>query len=338
LGELSFTPSDGCTQSSEVNVSAVIQPENYNVEYLSGNLTIENADLHIEVESTFISEGDATPTNFEVLTTGLVCGDSDSDITNFVITDQNGIVQTGNLTRGSYTINVDISALVGYDFYNISQTAGSIFVNPVVGCNDRIRASDICKSPATLADFRQITTKLQFEYTNDLDVPIFIPNGPKNILKGNAFFIGSPPELFLPGTHTFEIYTNGGRLQWEVKTPGCTSASKSANGSNADPCSNSTKSTIQIGETSSEDLNLGNQKPILYPNPVNDALNIVFTDQSGLAKIEVFDQTGRVLIKEQLLLNTTSRLQLNISSVTPGLLFVRYEREGKSHIFKVLKK
>ena len=268
-------------------------------------MTIENAELHLEIGSSFISAGDTLPTNFNVIASGLVCDDTSPNINNFIIFDQNGVPQTGNLDGGSYEVFADISNLLGYDNYTITQTPGLLFVNPLVGCDDRIKASGICESSMTLADNPSIVSLLRFEYTNRLDVPIYIPIGSNNLLKGNAQYIGSPPELFLPGTHTFDIYTNGGRLQWEVITQGCNSASKSANGSNADPCDESSSSTSnQSTQEDAEDsaqtqvYSETNPEPSktnyegqtrLYPNPVNDIVNLkaqLAKKQEYLAKLE----------------------------------------------------
>ncbi|MGB5364203.1 MAG: T9SS type A sorting domain-containing protein, partial [Aureibaculum sp.] len=346
--------SDACTDFSVIMVSPEIQPDNYNITYQAGSLTIEKADLIIEVSSSFITEGDLTPTNFSIVTTGLVCEDEPPVISNFVVTDEGGTIQTGNLAGGSYNVNADLSTLTGYDNYNITQTAGILFVNPVVGCNDRIKASGICQSPATLAGQPEITTRLQFEYTNGLDVPIFIPNGPKNILKGNAFFVGSPPELFLPGTHTYDIYTNGGRLQWEVKTQGCTSASKSANGSNADPCNVDT-TTSRVDNTTvpssnmniiEADINL-NTVPLItditeetriFPNPAGDIINLLVAERTGLARLIIFDHTGRALFKREYELDASSNFQIDISEFNPGILLFSYEHNGKRSVFIIVKK
>ncbi len=288
------------------------------------------------------------------MATGLVCADSSPAISNFIVTDQDGTIQTGNLAGGSYNVNADLSTLTGYDNYNITQTAGTLFVNPVVGCNDRIKASDLCQSQATLAGNPNIISLLRFEYTNRLDVPIYIPNGSNNRLKGNAQFVGFPPELFLPGTHTFDIYTNGGRLQWEVITQGCNNASKSANGSNADPCDESSTSsrststaeveakTEQPEESLESDLGILATNSVdqtkLYPNPATDVVNILVAEKTGNASLGIFDQTGGTLFKKEYQLNKSSNIQIDISVYKPGILFFIYQHNGKRSVYKIMKK
>ncbi len=248
LGDLTFTPDNACTQDDTISVSPELQVDNYNFSYNPGNLIIEKAALTLEIGSSFISAGDAIPTNFEIVVNGLVCDDVAPNISS-IVKDENGDVQTGSLDGGTYEVFADLSS---YNNYTITQIPGSLFVNPVVGCNDRIKASGLCQSPATLTGNPSVISLLRFEYTNKLDVPIFIPNGPNNRLKGNAQFVGSPPELFLPGTHTFDIYTK----QWEVITQGCSSASKSANGSNADPCDEATTASRNASETETSESDL----------------------------------------------------------------------------------
>ncbi|MCK5441932.1 MAG: T9SS type A sorting domain-containing protein, partial [Maribacter sp.] len=334
LGTLNFTPSDTCTPSTTIAISNTIQPDNYNLTYNTGNLTINKTALQIEVLSDFISEGSPTPSSFYTQINGLVCDDSIPTIDNFIIKDQNGTIQSGNLVAGEYSVFADISNLTGYDNYIISQSPGILYVNPAVGCNNRIKASDICKTPATISEHPEITTLLRFEYTNDLNVPIFIPNGSNNMLKGNAYFIGSPPELFLPGKHTFEIYTNGGRLQWEVITEGCNSASKSANGSNANPCGTSLQVSSKIfdqeEQTTTEQL-------ILYPNPSSDYVTIITGITSEPINVRIYNETGRTLLKKQYPSSNSSEIYIDVSKFNPGILYIGVEKDEETTFYKVIK-
>ena len=88
---------------------------------------------------------------------------------------------------------------------------------------------------ATLPGEPQINTLLRFEYNNRLSVPIYIPQGEKNQLFGDTYFVGEPPEVFYPGVHTFDIYTDGEKLQWKVTTDNCWWPSKSPKSTQAHP-------------------------------------------------------------------------------------------------------
>ncbi|MGY8916268.1 MAG: MBG domain-containing protein, partial [Flavobacteriales bacterium] len=149
LGDLSFTPSDACTSSTIIAINDPIQPDNYNITYTLGNLTINKAALNIEILSTFITAGNPAPSSFNTIINGLVCNDPTPNITSYVIKNKDGVIQTGNLIAGEYSVTANISNLSGYQNYSVTQVPGVLFVNPSVGCNDRIKASDICKSPFT---------------------------------------------------------------------------------------------------------------------------------------------------------------------------------------------
>ena len=334
LGPLSFTPDDGCTSDTVITVSPEVQPDNYAVTYVDGALTIDNADLTIEVLPAFIAEGDPLP-NFDTQVSGLVCNDPEPVITNFIILDQNGSPVSGTPDAGEYTVQADVSGLAGYDNYDITTIDGSLFVNPSVGCNDRIKASDICQEPASIPGEPAITTRLQFTYENRLDIPIYVPIGPNNKLKGNAYYVGSQPELFLPGTHTFEIFTDGGRLQWEIITPGCNSASKSANGSNADPCSTSGKTDVTDFD---ESIVIDEGISGIYPNPVETSIVFPMHGQRTSFSIKVFNEVGMLMLQKDYPENTYYDVTMDISMLKSGMLYFMVEKNGKREVHRIFKR
>lgn len=77
---------------------------------------------------------------------------------------------------------------------------------------------------------------------------------------------------------------------------------------------------------------------ILYPNPVNQELNIRF-DESGKTtyKIEVLNLLGGVIISETL--NTQSKVTvMDVGHLQPGIYFVRKSGKGSSMIRKFIKR
>ena len=154
--------------NSKINGFAVTPFKDNKLPKIERNIT--NLILPFTDEWTVLWGGDTKELNYHVIS------QAEKNAFDFVIKDKNGHIQTGNCLAGEYLVYADISSLVGYENYNITQIPGELFVNPSVGCNNRIRASDLCSSSFTMADRPEITTKLLFEYTNKLDVPIFIPN------------------------------------------------------------------------------------------------------------------------------------------------------------------
>ena len=329
FGTLLYSPTDGCDFGTTTSVTSQVQPANYNVTYVEGDLTIENTDLTIQVNGeAFIDIGDPIPSNFSISAQGLVCDDPIPVVNNFIIVDASGNPVSGNLQEGVYDVQADLGSLVGYEFYNVSQTAGKLYVNPVVGCNDRVRASDLCRLPASLPGDSKINTKLTFTYENRAGVPIYVPFGTReNKLKGNAYFVGEAPSLFLPGVHTFEIYTDGRALQWEVITPGCNSASKSPNGSNANPCDTSVALSSNV-EVDSFTREFSENTPKAYPNPATDYLTLFVGDMDGAVRVTVFDEVGRQLMTREYTAEGQDEVYLDISGLKEGILMIRTENQG----------
>ena len=313
-----------------------MQPANYNVTYVEGDLTVENAELNIIVSGTsYIDQGDPIPDTFGVTVEGLECNDPTPFINNFTIVDASGNPVTGDLAEGVYDVIADLSDLSGYEFYNINQTPGKIYVNPSVGCNERIQTSDLCQSPANLQAEPRITTLLRFTYNNRTDVPIYVPRGRDNQLKGNAYFVGDLPELFLPGEHIFEIYTDGRKLQWEIRTPGCGSVSKSPSGSNASPCGTSlTSNSVEVDSFNRE---LDANAPKAYPNPATDYLTLFVGDMAGDVRVTVFDEVGRQLMARDYTAEGQDEVYLDISALKEGILMIRTENQGESTVFRIIK-
>jgi hypothetical protein len=338
FGTLLYNPTDGCDFGMTTSVVSQVQPENYNVNYVDGNLTVLNADLTIQISGeAFIDIGDEIPNSFSVTTQGLVCNDPAPAISNFIIVDSFGNPVTGILEEGVYDVQADLGSLTGYEFYNISQTPGKLYVNPVVGCNDRVRASDLCRLPASLPGDSRINTKLTFTYENRSGVPIYIPFGTReNKLKGNAYVVGEAPSLFLPGTHTFEVFTDGRAIQWEVITPGCNSASKSPNGSNANPCDTSVALNSNV-EVDSFTREFGDNIPKAYPNPATDYLTLFVGDMEGAVRVTVFDEVGRQLMARDYTAEGQDEVYLEISALKEGILMIRTENQGESTVFRIIK-
>jgi Secretion system C-terminal sorting domain len=60
----------------------------------------------------------------------------------------------------------------------------------------------------------------------------------------------------------------------------------------------------------------------IYPNPVNDVLRITVDDAAGLnADVQVLNMQSQLLINKKL--NTIQPLQLNVSSLTAGIYFIK---------------
>lgn len=67
----------------------------------------------------------------------------------------------------------------------------------------------------------------------------------------------------------------------------------------------------------------------LFPNPVKNTMNFSFAKQQGILHVEVFDVTGGLVFKEEVLINGTS-LQLNLpSTIRNGIYQVKIKNNNK---------
>ncbi|MBT8311881.1 MAG: T9SS type A sorting domain-containing protein, partial [Flavobacteriaceae bacterium] len=159
----------------------------------------------------------------------------------------------------------------------------------------------------------------------------------ENFFKGNAYFEGAAPSFFQPGIHTFEVYTDGRNLQWQVKTPGCNSAFKSANGSNADPCANNLLTELQTSdaEASSDELSTS----IFYPNPATDFVTLDIGAEPAAFSIQIYDEVGKLILSRDYPQNTYYEVPVDISALKPGMLYFVVKINGReTSAFRIIKK
>ena len=208
-------------------------------------------------------------------------------------------------------------------------------MNPELGCNDRIKLSDICKT-----DNGDGTVTVCFTYENNTPFDIFIPYGDReNQFKGKANIVGgdTPPSLFPANTvDQICLITNGDNIQWEVITPGCNNASKSANGSNANPCS--TALSAKAGEVDSFTREYADGVPEAYPNPATDYLTLFVGNMKGDVQVTVFDEVGRQLMSRQYPIEEgQAEVYLDISALKEGILTIVTENQGNRSAFRIIK-
>ena len=118
-------------------------------------------------------------------------------------------------------------------------------------------------------------------------------------------------------------------------TEGCTSASKSSNGSNANPCSSSTSLTAKIAVPEEQAIV---DELVVYPNPVTDYVNIITGVTSESIKISVYNEIGQTVLKQNLEGNSSSEIYLDVSKFKAGLLYIGVEQNGSTIFYKIIKK
>jgi len=339
FGPLTFDPADGCDlpESGQVSVNPKPETSNYSVTYVDGPLTVLNPTLQVIVSGTnYIQRRDFASTDFEVSFEGLVCDDPAPEIEDFVVLNSSGDQVSGRLDSGVYQVLANVEGIPGLEQYEVEQQAGELFVNPRVSCRNRIRAKGPCRSPASLPDDPRITTKLTYTYENRLDVPIFIPRGQDNYLFGPAYTVGELPEVFLPGVHTFEIFTDGKGVKWGVESPDCWFPDITIWATVAPSCSTSLTSKVEEVDSFTREFEDG--VPEAYPNPATDYLTLFVGNMEGSVNVTVFDEAGRlVMSREYPVKDGQSEVYMDISALKEGVLTIMTENQGNRSAFRIIK-
>ncbi len=74
----------------------------------------------------------------------------------------------------------------------------------------------------------------------------------------------------------------------------------------------------------------------VYPNPAADNINVVF-DLVGRSEIDIIDMTGRLVHTTRYDASGFTNLSLDVSSLNPGVFFIRVSAEGESNVLRFIK-
>ena len=74
----------------------------------------------------------------------------------------------------------------------------------------------------------------------------------------------------------------------------------------------------------------------VYPNPAADHINVVF-DLVGHSKIDIIDMTGRLVRTTRYDASGFTNLSLDVSSLNPGVFFIRVSAEAESNVLRFIK-
>ena len=226
-----------------------------------------------------------------------------------------------------------------YDGYDISAAAGKLYVSPQVSCDDKIIARIVCKSPVSLPDHPEIKYMYRYQYTNPNEVPIHVPVGIYNRYLTAAYYIGEPPVVFEPGTHTFEVYVDDSFFLWKIRTPGCREFSLGHSGFFADLCEDAgaltaNGSTFETSAASSPDKGMKDMN--LFPNPAGAKAWISLPDLEGALQVEVFDAVGRRLSVQTWDAIPYDQLELDLTGYPAGLLLIKTTLGKESRTWRLI--
>jgi hypothetical protein len=91
---------------------------------------------------------------------------------------------------------------------------------------------------------------------------------------------------------------------------------------------------LDIGETPASVKNVIDYKPMVYPNPVNDLLQII-APQSGKIAYELIDAVGKTVYKNENNAIKNIPISINTKSFSSGTYFIKINQNGKSYSQKI---
>jgi hypothetical protein len=288
---------------------------------------IQQAPASVRADNKVIKKGDPLPA-FTATFSGFVNNENPDVVTSLTFT--LNPVYSGQ--SGTYEI-IPFASAANYLFtaYN-----GSLYVNPYGPGTKNVKISLICVEPIP-TDANGYSFIANFRYENPNAQPVYVGIGPENRISGTGKFENSnQPELFLPGTGTWQARFDGSRITWSLIT--YNGINKSSTASNASSTSNrcNTKSgTIVSRDDSSPSIH--DEVLKAYPNPTNDKVYITLGDRELLQKdVFISDVAGRIL---HLNINKPSRdvIAVDFSGLQNGIYFIRLNVDNEQKTVRIIK-
>jgi hypothetical protein len=300
---------------------------------VAGVLVVKPAALIVKADDKFMYPFDKLP----VFT---------STITGFVGNDTTTIVSGPKYTLdpkcvfepGVYTITPSDLILKVPGNYSISYVPGKLYINPYKLFAKKIEVNVNCVE--TVGDNSSFKYISHFTYKNSNSTPVFIPVGADNNVQVEGSYNGTSPEVFMPGTGSFNVYSNELPVTWTVRSYQCFfKVTEKAVASSSSP----TCSGLAIAAKSSESVKTKETrtqtKPQfnLYPNPAGNRITI-HADQAipDDNSISLFDIAGKEY-QVRIISRSNQDIVLNLSSLNSGVYIVRIIVNSDHRVFRILK-
>jgi hypothetical protein len=314
---------------------------NYNNKTGSTSVTINKSNLAvtIKVNDTYVNQG-ATPT-FTFTTTPTV---TVSSVT-YQVRNSSGVLQTSlsTLSPGTYSVTAVNPVIANSNNINyiVTSVPGILIVNPSTGSQKPIRTILDCVTvadPATNGGFGYIAN---FSYTNDNATDIWITaNSADNRITPTGSFVDTRnlPNIFKAGGGKVKIPFDGTKITWIVSSfdkNKKTSSTSDASSTSA-KCPNGF--TPSMNNFSNIDALALSDKDRTYPNPVLSRV-YVETDLSQVTEkdVRIVDLQGRELRAAQVRKISATKMEVDLSNLTPGQYYIRISNQSGMKVFRILK-
>ena len=336
----------GITAGQFAIVPGALISSNFDVSYGLGKLIIAPALLTVKANNQLIFQGSPLPVFSSALT-----GFQYSDVLAVGSGPQYSLSPVFAGLPGVYSIipaNLSFNP-VNTDYSNV-YVPGKMYVNPMGNGAKNIKPILDCVEALSNhpSGFAFVA---HFRYENANSTLVFVPLGSDNDIVSEGRYSGKPPEEFLPGTGSFDIYFNGAKLTWTVK-------SYKVNQKTATVSEASSSSSRCDSRYLSSTLLMSSEKPLqtsggldnrlmgenifdvttatLYPNPVSDRVTISWKliSEKDLA---ITDLSGRQYYAKGIRKLTENSIELDISGFKTGIYLVRVKGESSYKVLRIIK-
>jgi hypothetical protein len=183
-----------------------------------------------------------------------------------------------------------------------------------------------------------------FSYNNPNSSPVFVFRGPENSLVAEGNYLGMQPQLFMPGTHFFDIYFDGKKMVWTLITyngnqkPSAVSQASSTSGKC--PVGFVSNATIVMKSAGKpENMAAPNLSTGIYPNPGSNQVTLNTGDiTAGVQSIFFYDISGRQYQPRKITRMNSSNYRLDLSNLAPGTYIINVRSGAGNKVFKFMKK
>jgi hypothetical protein len=302
-------------------VPAALLTKNFNVSYEVGNLKILPGTLTISADDKTIKAGDPLPT-FTSVITGFVNSESAATVLNGPVT---YTLQPAYAGAGTYQI-VPYASLKEPANYSTVFENGTLYVNPFGPGASAVRPFLYCVEELTepVEGFFYVA---HFGYKNSNSVSVSVPLGNDNYISSEGSFFGNPPTVFSPGEGTFDIYFDGSKTNWILKT--AENTKKTAMASVASSSSN---------RCNRYEKTYGIKVEALYPNPVIDNLRLLFNDIPQQFSASAYNElSGKSYNLKSSSGQYANEVQINMQSLPSGLYYLKILVNNKAFSYRVMK-
>lgn len=337
----------GISAGNFMIVPGALLSSNFEISYGLAEMTILPAPLNVKASDELIFEGSPLP-EFKSVITGYQFDDS-------LYLESGPSYHLEPVFAGE----PGIYSIVPHDLffnpsnhgYSIRYFSGVLYVNPKGPGARKLKPSLNCVEELRNhpSGFRYVA---HFVCENPNSTAVYVPVGPDNIIKTSGSYSGDQPRLFLPGITRFDIYFDGSKMTWTVRSYEVNQQASVASiaSSTSSRCTSPDISSSQLFASGSSGVfntnngvatgNSGNVVEIseaeVYPNPVND-LVIIRWKQISDRGILITDINGKVFKPDGIRRLSPDSIELDLSGFKAGLYLIKVQGKEQTKFLRIIR-